>query len=296
MAESSFMVQHYLAPQCRCRLRQTLTPKGKHIISLKRNLGHYIWYFVRYPKSYNQFRGIRIPEERWSDCGQPSAALEPYDHEWFLNFPGAQEVGGSCGPFYVLHFGNLLLNSVTDDPLPPQSFTTSLSLDSLFYPCCPCQVTWLSFLTGLAFAQWLTRSRVFFWSQFQLSFHLHRTCERRCPSYLAPPLPHACCIQRWCECVTGYAHFWYVVSFAMCCINLETLYPFLQMPACSTGPYASSSHPPSKPNAYTTVITSAYSFQCLFISASMLDVHCFTFVKLLSMIKLAAQGRSGSYT
>lgn len=138
-----------------------------------------------------------------------------YDHEWFLNFPGAQEVGGSCGPFYVLHFGNLLLNSVTDDPLPPQSFTTSLSLDSLFYPCCPCQVTWLSFLTGLAFAQWLTRSRVFFWSQFQLSFHLHRTCERRCPSYLAPPLPHACCVQRWCACVTGYAHFWYVVSFAM---------------------------------------------------------------------------------
>lgn len=29
-------------------------------------------------------------------------------------------------------FGNLLLNSLTDDPFPPQSFTTSLSLDSCF--------------------------------------------------------------------------------------------------------------------------------------------------------------------
>lgn len=195
-------------------------------------------------------------------------------------------------PFMFSTFGNLLLNSVTDDPLPPQSFTTSLSLDSLFYPCCPCQVTWLSFLTGLAFAQWLTRSRVFFWSQVQPSFHLHRTCERRCPSYLAPPPPHACCVQRWCACVTGYAHFCYVVASAW--------RPFTLSSRCQHVPldliHASSSHPPSKPNAYTTVITSAYSFQCLFISAIMLDVHYFTFVKLMSMIKLAAQDRSESYT
>lgn len=72
------------------------------MIRLKRNLGHFICYFMRNHKSYNQFKEIRILEERWSDCDQPVQRWVLYDHEWFLSFPVAQKVGGSC--VYVLHF------------------------------------------------------------------------------------------------------------------------------------------------------------------------------------------------
>lgn len=54
-------------------------------------------------KSYNQFRGIRIPEEDGQIMVSPVQPWVLYDHEGSLNFPGAEEVRGSCGPFYVLH-------------------------------------------------------------------------------------------------------------------------------------------------------------------------------------------------
>lgn len=116
---------------------------------------------------------------------------------------------------------------------------------------------------------------------------------------LSSPSPAPCllCTEIVCMCHTVMHTFDMLFLLPCCCISLKTLYPFLQIPACSTGPYKCLFFSSSLQtqclhhSSNLSMFISMFIYICYYVRCSLLQ-----FVKLMSTIKLAAQDRSESYT